>query len=92
VLGARRSLLISVAAAALAFVVFGLAAARSRWSAAELWRWLLVIAAGLAWAIVLISWLLRVQRMSPAQHQRGMYRALAAWAITDLAVVLAWST
>jgi hypothetical protein len=28
--------------------------------------------------------------MSPAEHQRGMYQALAAWAITDLAVLLAF--
>jgi hypothetical protein len=28
--------------------------------------------------------------MSPAEHQRGMYQALAAWAVTDLVVVLCW--
>jgi lycopene elongase/hydratase (dihydrobisanhydrobacterioruberin-forming) len=91
-LGSRRSLLLSVGAAALAFAIFGAAALRSRWSSADLWRWLLILAAGLAWGIVLISWLIRQGRMTPAQHQRGMYRALAAWAITDLAVVLAWGT
>ena len=30
--------------------------------------------------------------MSSSGHQRGMYRALFAWALTDLAVVLAWGT
>jgi hypothetical protein len=30
--------------------------------------------------------------MTPTQHQRGMYRALAAWAVTDVVVVLAWGT
>ena len=29
-------------------------------------------------------------RMAPADHQRGMYRALGAWAVTDVAVLLAW--
>jgi hypothetical protein len=28
--------------------------------------------------------------MTPADHQRGMHLALAAWAVTDLAIVLAW--
>jgi 4-hydroxybenzoate polyprenyltransferase len=91
-LGVHRSLLISIAAAALAFAVFGLAGLRSRWPAADLWRWLLIGAAGLAWAIVLVPWLRRERGMTPTQHQRGMYRALAAWAITDVAVVLAWAT
>jgi hypothetical protein len=30
--------------------------------------------------------------MVPRQHQHGMYRALLSWALTDLAVVLAWAT
>jgi hypothetical protein len=29
--------------------------------------------------------------MTPAQHQRGMYAALAAWAVTDIAVILAFA-
>jgi hypothetical protein len=30
--------------------------------------------------------------MSPSQHQRGMYRALFAWALTDLAVIVVWAS
>jgi hypothetical protein len=30
--------------------------------------------------------------MSTKDHQRGMYRALLAWAVTDVAVALAWAT
>jgi len=30
--------------------------------------------------------------MSARDHQRGMYQALGAWALTDVAVVLAWGT
>jgi hypothetical protein len=30
--------------------------------------------------------------MSVAEHQRGMYQALGAWALTDIVIVLAWAT
>jgi len=29
--------------------------------------------------------------MSPAQHQRGMYAALRAWAVTDVAVLVVFA-
>ncbi len=29
-------------------------------------------------------------QMTPDQHQRGMYKALEAWAVTDVVVILAW--
>jgi hypothetical protein len=29
--------------------------------------------------------------MTSAEHQRGMYRALAAWAVTDVAMVIAFA-
>jgi hypothetical protein len=48
--------------------------------------------AALAWLVVLIPWLLRHRLMSVGQHQKGMYRALFAWALTDVAVVIAWGT
>jgi hypothetical protein len=41
---------------------------------------------------VLIPWRRRWDAWSPAQHERGMYRALAAWAVTDVVVLLAWGT
>ena len=34
-------------------------------------------------------WIVRAPAMLPAAHKRGMYAALGAWAITDLAVLLA---
>jgi lycopene elongase/hydratase (dihydrobisanhydrobacterioruberin-forming) len=91
-LGAGRSLQISLAAGMLAFALFILAGIRSEWPRDDFWRWLLIAAAAFAWGIVLIPWLARQRNMSSAQHQRGMYRALVAWAITDFAVVLAWGT
>ncbi len=44
------------------------------------------------WLTVLFPWVVRHAMWTPKQHQQGMYRALAAWAVTDLTVlfVFAW--
>ena len=42
----------------------------------------------LGWLAVLGSWSLRWKRMNPRQHEAGMYWALAAWAVTDLSLLL----
>jgi lycopene elongase/hydratase (dihydrobisanhydrobacterioruberin-forming) len=91
-LGVRASLLVALGAAVIAFGLFVAAARRTGWSSDERWRWLLLLAAGAGWAAVLLPWLRLADRMSSKEHQRGMYRALVAWAVTDLAVVLAWGT
>jgi lycopene elongase/hydratase (dihydrobisanhydrobacterioruberin-forming) len=94
VLGVRRSLDAAIVTAALAFVLFAAAGLRAGWRVGgpDLWRWAgLALALG-AWAWVLIPWRLRHARLTPSDHQRGMYRALGAWAITDVVVVLAWGT
>jgi 4-hydroxybenzoate polyprenyltransferase len=44
------------------------------------------------WLAVLLPWLLDFASWSPKQHQRGMYRALAAWAVTDLTVLFVFAT
>jgi 4-hydroxybenzoate polyprenyltransferase len=52
------------------------------------------IALGVAaflWLAVLGTWLLAYPRMTAEQHKRGMYRALAAWAVTDIAVIVAFA-
>jgi hypothetical protein len=43
------------------------------------------------WTVVLGTWLLLHRRMTADQHKRGMYRALAAWAVTDIAVIVAFA-
>jgi len=53
-------------------------------------RWLPLAVSAMAWGLVLVSWLLRQGGMKARDHQRGMYQALGAWALTDVAVVLAW--
>ena len=92
VLGIGRSLDLSLAAAGLAFLLFALAGARSGWRGGpDLWRWGVIALAGTAWAAVLLPWRAGAQSYRPADHQRGMYRALGAWAVTDVAVLLAWA-
>jgi len=44
------------------------------------------------WLAVLLPWLSGYAAWSPKQHQRGMYRALAAWAVTDLTVLYVFAT
>ncbi|MEO8088782.1 MAG: UbiA family prenyltransferase [Gemmatimonadales bacterium] len=92
VLGVRRSLFVSLAAVAAAFVLFGLAGARAGWGPRDGWRWAALAACGLVWGVLLVSWLQRYRGMSERDHQRGMYQALVAWGLTDLAVVLAWAS
>lgn len=92
-LGLRGSLLVAVAAAVLAFTTFiaaGMAAEWHRDPAGE-WRWAGLAAAGAVWAAVLGRWLARYPAMDPGAHQRGMYLALGAWAVTDLVVAVAWA-
>ena len=88
ILGVRVSLLISAGAAALAFVAFShglLLAGPTAMSQTALFL------AGTVWAVILGDWILRQGRMASAEHQRGMYRALAAWALTDVAMVIAFA-
>lgn len=92
-LGATRSLDASLGAALLAFTIFAAAGVRAGWRVPEhAWRWALLTLAAAAWAAVLAPWRARAARLSSGEHQRGMYRALAAWAVTDVLVVLAWGT
>jgi lycopene elongase/hydratase (dihydrobisanhydrobacterioruberin-forming) len=91
-LGVRRSLGVALAAAGAAFALFAWAGLRSDWPAGAAWRWTALAAAFLAWAAVLVPWRLRADRLDSHDHQRRMYLALGAWAVTDLAVLLAWGT
>jgi 4-hydroxybenzoate polyprenyltransferase len=88
ILGMRRSLLVAIGAALLAFAIFFGAAALS---GPRLWQWAGLAAALAAWMRVLISWYARHRVMTPSDHQRGMYAALGAWAVTDVAVILAFA-
>ena len=54
-------------------------------------RVLLLLVGLAAWLVVLLPWWRQHRAMDPAAHQSGMHRALAAWAITDMAVLFAWA-
>jgi 1,4-dihydroxy-2-naphthoate octaprenyltransferase len=83
ILGMRRSLDIALGCTGLAFALFA-------WGAALLdvkaWTAFLVVPFA-AWLRVLLPWRRQFETWSPARHQRGMYHALAAWAVTDIVVL-----
>ena len=84
-LGLRASLSVAIACTLLAFALFG-------WAALVLGEpawWLLVPLA--AWLVVLVPWYRRRDTLGRAAHQRGMYRALAAWGLTDLTVLVVFA-
>lgn len=87
-LGVGPSLAVASAMALLAFLSFarGLALA----GPTPMARQALAIA-GVVWGLVLVAWLFAHRRMSGIEHKRGMYRALGAWALTDVAVVVAFA-
>ncbi len=87
ILGMRRSLIVAVACVLLAFALLA-------WGAAVLGarpRALALLLPFAAWLGVLLPWTIRYASWTPAEHQRGMYRALTAWAITDVVVLLVFA-
>jgi 4-hydroxybenzoate polyprenyltransferase len=90
-LGIRASLIIAIVSAGVAFGLFFRAGWARGWEPGN-WRWVVLGVAALAWAVVLVPWAVRSGQMATREHQRGMYRALFAWAVTDAAIVAAWST
>lgn len=87
ILGIRRSLAVAIGCVLAAFVLFA-------WGAAVLapGPWAAALAGALAgWLWVLVPWYAGRETLTPARHQRGMYRALAAWAATDVAVLLVFA-
>lgn len=92
-LGMRWSLDIALLGVGVAFILFGWAGYRAGWGGTtrDLVRWG-GLAVGLGvWLAVLLPWRLRFARMTANQHQRGMYRALAAWATTDVVILLGFA-
>jgi lycopene elongase/hydratase (dihydrobisanhydrobacterioruberin-forming) len=87
ILGMRRSLTIAIIAVLLAFVLLFAAGAvlRVGW-----WAALLGLPLA-AWLGVLIPWRQGYAAWSSDEHQRGMYRGLAAWAVTDIIAILVFA-
>jgi 4-hydroxybenzoate polyprenyltransferase len=83
VLGMRLSLQLAIGATILAFAIFAAAIAIGPTNR----FWPTIVIPAMAWLLVLLPWYSRHQEMTPAEHQKGMYAALRAWAITDLAIL-----
>ena len=87
-LGMRASLTVAIGASGVAFACFAIAAMLAAVSTV---RALPLAVAGVIWLTLLTRWSARCARMTPDDHKRGMYAALIAWGITDIAVLIAFS-
>jgi len=85
VLGKQNALRLGILGVGIGFVFLALEVVQRYWA----WRSVGLVLALLAWSAVLIPWYRRWQRSDVAYEQRGFYRALYAWALTDVAVVVA---
>lgn len=81
-LGEARSLWLAVILALGAHLWFTSAILRSGGNP------LFVLPSLAAWLAVMLPWLVRWRQWTPRQHETGMYRALAAWAVTDVSCLL----
>jgi lycopene elongase/hydratase (dihydrobisanhydrobacterioruberin-forming) len=87
-LGTRGSLWVALGAAGVAFAMLAWAGVRA---GVSVWQWAALGGAAASWAAVLVPWLRNHRAMTSAEHKRGMYAALAAWAVTDLAAIAAFA-
>ncbi|HKC38025.1 MAG TPA: hypothetical protein VKC15_00640, partial [Gemmatimonadales bacterium] len=88
ILGMRASLVVATLATLLAFGLF----AWATWRLPVGPKGLTLLVPLVLWLVVLLPWLFGYAGWSPKQHQRGMYRALGAWAVTDLTVLFVFAT
>jgi 4-hydroxybenzoate polyprenyltransferase len=86
-LGMRASLVVALGCTGVAFGMFWFGAL-----ALGVGGWSVALAPALAaWIAVLLPWYKDHGSWTPARHQLGMYQALAAWAVTDLAVLVVFA-
>jgi lycopene elongase/hydratase (dihydrobisanhydrobacterioruberin-forming) len=88
ILGMRASLWVAMLCTLIAFGLLGWATIVLRAGA----KGIALVAPLVLWLTVLIPWLARYSGWSPKQHQTAMYRALVAWALTDLGVLYVFAT
>lgn len=89
-LGRSRSLAVSLAMVAVSFALLAAAVTLTPAVFGDPRRIGALVLALLAWLVVLVPWVRDGHDWSSAMHQRGMYHALGAWALTDIAVITAW--
>lgn len=88
ILGMRASLFVALAATLLSFALLS-------WAGLILlvgWKGFTIALPFVLWLAVLFPWIAQHGTWTPQQHQRGMYRALAAWAVTDLTVLFVFAS
>ena len=90
-LGKQRSMGVSIACVIVAFGLFVAGARVGGWTGADTGKWAALAGAFVAWLGVLLPWYRRAGAWAPERHQRGMYLALGAWAVTDVAVLFGWA-
>ena len=88
ILGMRASLVVATLAILLAFGLF----AWATWRLPVGPKGFSLLVPLVLWLVVLLPWLFGYRGWSPTQHQRGMYRALGAWAVTDLTVLFVFAS
>jgi len=88
ILGMRASLVVATLSTLLAFGLLAWAMILLQVGA----RGFTLLVPLVLWLVVLLPWVFDHASWSPKQHQRGMYRALAAWAVTDLTVLFVFAT
>ncbi len=88
ILGMRASLVVATLATLLAFGLL----AWATWRLPVGPKALTLLVPLVLWLVVLLPWLFGYAGWSPKQHQRGMYRALGAWAVTDLTVLFVFAS
>jgi len=89
-MGVQRALAFSILQVGVAFAIFAAAGWLSHWPTVPGLRWSALAIALLAWMAVLAPWHRDGSGWASRDHQRAMYHALVAWALTDVAILLAW--
>jgi hypothetical protein len=86
-LGTRRSLALGIALG-IAAGSFLLAAARTWNDMGTIGPMLPLSGAVAAWIAMLAGWYFKAAEMDASAHEKGMYRALAVWAVIEGAVLI----
>ena len=88
-LGPRGSVALSIGSVVLAFALFIWASIHAGWAGLPdgFFRAGLLFAAAATWTLILLPWFRDADRLTPQSHERRMYLALLAWAVTDAAVI-----
>ncbi|HEX3928375.1 MAG TPA: UbiA family prenyltransferase [Gemmatimonadales bacterium] len=92
-LGRHNSLVVALICTGFGFGMLAMAGWEAGWrGGAGLLRWGALALAAAAWLATLGPWIAEGREWSSGQHQRAMYYALVAWALTDVVVLIGWAS